>query len=203
MHTTSRQSEKHQHTPMHTGGVSRHDVSEVTQDSLRAPVPYLARMRGLLILTVVLLAGCKASDDRGSAACGLAALAGPTALLAQFSIADQTLASPPRNLPERLVVRQVAGQAYPAIVGRADSMWIIGLQGRLPANVKPGFGVLVQNLNAKAVGVMLYEGTPVEGAPEIGTVSVGEGTVPLIGIQLDPTRIEDPRCPLFPDTVIQ
>jgi hypothetical protein len=124
-------------------------------------------------------------------------------LLGQFGIPDQTLASPPRNLPERVVVRQVAGKAYPAIVGRADSLWIIGLQGQLPANVKPGYGVLIQDLSGKAAGVMLYEGTPVEGAPEIGTVSVGEGTVPLIGIQLDPAKIEDPNCPLFPDSVLQ
>lgn len=166
-------------------------------------VPYLARMRAILLITFLLTSACKASGERGSAACGLAALAGPTALLGQFSVPDQTLASPPRNLPERLVVRQVAGQAYPAIVGRADSLWIVGLQGQLPANVKPGFGVLVQDLNAKPAGVMLYEGTVVEGAPEIGTVSVGDGTVPLIGIELDLAKIEDPRCPLFPDTIIQ
>jgi len=147
---------------------------------------------------------CSGSGKRSpSAACGLAALAGPTALLAQFGIADQTLASPPRNLPERLVVRQVAGRAYPAIVGRADSLWIIGLQGHLPENVKPGVGVLVQDLKGKPLGVMLYEGSPVEGAPEIGTVSLGAGSVPLIGIQLDPAKIEDPNCPLFPDSVFQ
>jgi hypothetical protein len=158
----------------------------------------------LIIVLFLLIQACSAPRDRGpSAACGLAALAGPTALLSQFGIQDQTLASPPRNLPERLVVRQVAGQAYPAIVGRADSLWIIGLQGELPANVKAGYGVLIQDLTGKARGVMLYEGTPVEGAPEIGSVSVGEGTVPLIGIQLDPAKIEDPNCPLFPDSVIQ
>jgi hypothetical protein len=88
-------------------------------------------------------------------------------------------------------------------VGRADSLWIIGLQGQLPVNVKAGYGVLIQDLTGKARGVMLYEGTPVEGAPEIGSVSVGEGNVPLIGIQLDPAKIEDPNCPLFPDSVIQ
>jgi hypothetical protein len=161
-------------------------------------------MLRLLLVPVLVIQGCSSPGDRRpSAACGLAALAGPTALLAQFGIPDQTLASPPRNLPERLVVRQVAGQAYPAIVGRADSLWIIGLQGRLPANVKPGYGVLIQDLAGKAQGVMLYEGTPVEAAPEIGSVSVGAGTVPLIGIQLDPAKIEDPSCPLFPDSVIQ
>ena len=161
-------------------------------------------MRRFLLLPVLFVLACNSSGDRSpGAACGLAALAGPTALLAQFGVADQTLGSPPRNLPERLVVRQVAGAAFPAIVGRADSLWIVGVQGRLPANVKPGFGVLVEDLTGKARGVMLYEGTPVEGAPEIGTVSVGNGSVPLIGIQLDPAKIEDPNCPLFPDSVIQ
>jgi len=161
-------------------------------------------MHRLLLLTTLTLTACSRADDRRpSAACGLAALAGPTALLAQFGIPNQTLATPPRNLPERLVVRLVAGQAYPAIVGRADSLWIIGMQGRLPPNVKAGFGVVILDQSERARGVMLYEGTPVEGAPEIGKVSVGDATLPLIGIQLDPAKIEDPSCPLFPDSVIQ
>jgi hypothetical protein len=161
-------------------------------------------MRRLLVVTFLLLPGCTGSSDgRPSAACGLAALAGPTALLGQFGVPDQTLVTPPGRLPERLVVRHVAGDAYPAIVGRAESQWIIGVQGQLPSNVQPGFGVLIQDLNGRTVGVMLYEGTPVEAAPELGTVSIGNTTVPLIGIKLDPAKIEDPRCPLFPDSVIQ
>jgi hypothetical protein len=161
--------------------------------------------RHVLPLLFFLLA-CNRSPEKssaGSAACGLASLAGPTALLGQFSVPDQTLASPPRNLPERLVVRLVAGPAYPAIVGRSDSLWVIGVDGGLPANVKPGFGVLILDQEGKARGAMLYEGTPVEGAPLIGSVSVGNATVPLIGIQLDPARVEDPRCPFFPDSVLQ
>jgi hypothetical protein len=155
---------------------------------------------------LIVIVACGRSADResgGSAACGLASLAGPTALLGQFSIPDQTLASPPRQLPERLVVRLVAGPAYPAIVGRSDSLWVIGVEGGLPSNVKPGYGVLVLDRDGKARGTMLFEGTPVEGAPPIGTVSVGNATVPLIGIQLDPAKIEDPRCPFFPDSVLQ
>jgi hypothetical protein len=42
----------------------------------------------------------------------------------------------------------------------------------------------------------------VAGAPEIGQVSIGAEMVPLIGIQLDPTKIEDPKCPVFPDSVL-
>jgi hypothetical protein len=166
---------------------------------------YLLRMRRPWISALFLLLACGRSPDKsaGSAACGLAALAGPTALLSQFSIPDQTLASAPRQLPERLVVRLVAGPAYPAIVGRADSLWVIGVDGRLPPNVKPGFGVLIMDQSGKTRGTLLYEGTPVEGAPQIGTVSVGNETVSLIGIQLDPAKIEDPRCPFFPDTVLR
>lgn len=166
---------------------------------------YLLPMRQPGIAALFLLLACGRSPDRSdeSAACGLAALAGPTALLSQFSVPDQTLASPPRQLPERLVVRLVAGPAYPAIVGRADSLWVIGIDGRLPPNVKPGFGVLIMDQSGKARGTLLYEGTPVEGAPQIGTISVGNDTVPLIGIQLDPAKIEDPRCPFFPDTVLK
>jgi hypothetical protein len=168
---------------------------------------YLFPMQYRLLLAGLLLAACSRSPDgkssAASATCGLAALAGPTALLGQFSVPGQTLGAPPRELPERLVVRLVAGPAYSAIVGRADSLLVVGVNGALPPKVKPGFGVLVLDQSGKARGVLLYEGAPVEGAPEIGTVSVANETVPLIGIQVDPSKIEDPGCPLFPDSVIQ
>ena len=164
-------------------------------------------MRSLLALSLVMLSACNRSGDgrasTSSAACGLAALAGPTALLGQFSVPNQTLATPPRNLPERLAVRFVAGPAAPAIVGRVDSLWMIGVEGTAPANVKPGFGVLVLDQSGRARGVLIYEGAPVEGAPEIGKVAIGDLTAPLIGIQLDPAKIEDPGCPLFPDSLLQ
>jgi hypothetical protein len=154
------------------------------------------------LLLLVTVAACGRPADRGSAACGLAALAGPTALLTQFSVPRQTLSTPPRDLPERLVTRVVARPALPAVVGRSDSLLLIGVEGAVPPTVKPGYGVLVLDTLAKARGVMLYEGAPVEGAPPIGTVTVGAATLPLIGIQLDPARIEDPRCPFFPDSVL-
>jgi hypothetical protein len=148
------------------------------------------------------LAGCR--DGRaGAASCGIAALAGPTTLLAQFAVPHQTLGAPPERLPESLVVRLVAGAAYRGIVGKADSLWIVGVDGPLPPTAKPGFGVVVLDLAGKARGVMLYEGPAVEGAPAIGTVSVGAASLPLIGIQLDPAKIEDPRCPFFPDSVLR
>jgi hypothetical protein len=157
--------------------------------------------RRLLPLLLAVVA-CEKPATRGSAACGLAALAGPTALLTQFSVPRQTLSQPPARLPERLVARVVAGPALPAIVGRSDSALVIGVEGAVPAAVKPGYGVLVLDTSERALGVMVYEGTAVEGAPPIGTVTIGSATLPLIGIQLDPARIEDPRCPFFPDSVL-
>ena len=171
----------------------------------RADSPIIFRdmlIRPLLPLVLAVIACDKPASGRGNAACGLAALAGPTALLTQFSVPRQTLSTPPRNLPEHLVARVVAGPALPAIVGRTDSLLVIGVEGTIPPTVKPGYGVLVLDTTEKARGVMLFEGTPVEGAPTIGTVTVGDATLPLIGIQVDPTRIEDPHCPFFPDSVL-
>ena len=160
-------------------------------------------MRKTLFLSLLTLAGACERPASGGAACGLAALAGPTALLTQFSVPHQTLSTAPRRLPERLVTRVVAGPAYSSVVGRSDSMLLIGVEGALPAGVKPGYGVLVLDQQENARGVMLYEGNPVEGAPTIGSVTVGSASLPLIGIQLDPAKIEDPRCPFFPDSARQ
>lgn len=165
-------------------------------------VQYHSPMRSGFLLSALLLAAACERSGGGRAACGLAALAGPTALLTQFSVPNQTLSQAPRNLPERLVARVVAGPALPAVVGRSDSLLLIGVEGSLPAETKPGYGVLVLDQKEKVRGVVLYEGLPVEGAPQIGKVAIGSATVPLIGIQLDPSRIEDARCPMFPDSVL-
>lgn len=155
------------------------------------------------IVGLALVAACGRDAGAGSAACGLAAVAGATTLLQQFGVPNQTLSEPPRRLPERVVVRVVADGAFPAVVGRTDSLLVVGVEGSLPASARPGFGVLVVDQQDRARGVMLFEGTPVEGAPHLGTVSVGGATVPLLGVQVDPTKVEDPKCPFFPDSLVR
>ncbi|MGH7499763.1 MAG: hypothetical protein ACREL3_13030 [Gemmatimonadales bacterium] len=157
--------------------------------------------RALLLLILALAPACEKSSS-GGAACGLAALAGPTALISQFGVPGQTLSHAPSTLPERLVARVVAGPALMAIIGRADTNLVIGVDGAIPPAIKPGYGVLVLDQSEEPRGVVVFEGLPVEGAPPIGTVNVGSATLPLIGIQLDPAKIEDPRCPIFPDSVL-
>ena len=76
------------------------------------------------------------------------------------------------------------------------------MEGSFEADDMPGFGVLVLDLSAAAVGVMLFTGESLEGAPVLGQVSVASEIIPLIGIKLERTRFEDPACPFFPDSLL-
>lgn len=161
-------------------------------------------MRRLVPLLPLLLVAC--GDGRGGAnpICGFAALAGPTQLLEQFRTPNQTLSVPPARLPERTVARFAAGPALPAVVGRRDSLLVIGVDGTPPEGSLPQFGVLVVARGEGVKGVMLYETLPVEGAPRLGDVVVGSRTLPLLGIEVDLNKIQDPRCPpIFPDSLAQ
>lgn len=155
----------------------------------------------LRMTTFLVLAALACSGKDTPAPCGLSAVVGPSLLLSEFSKPGQTLASAPAHLPEHIVVRMVAGPAFPAIAGRADSQWVIGVIGALPSETAPGYGVLVLDLSEKPLGVLLYERAPIDGAPVLGTVNLGALVIPLIGIRVDPERIQDPRCPLFPDSL--
>lgn len=163
------------------------------------------RARASALLALSLLVGACGTREGGSQAssCGIAAVAGPTMLLSEFATPNQTLSVPPARLPERLVARRVAGQAYPALVGRSDTSVVIGVEGDLADGPKPGFGVLVVHPDGSARGVMLFEGPPVKNAPQLGTVTMGNLVLPLIGIQLDPRKYEDPACPFFPDSLLR
>ncbi len=158
--------------------------------------------RALVLGCLVVVSAC--GPPRGGGACGLTAIAGATMLLQEFGVPNQTLGDPPATLPPHLVARVAVGPAFDAVVGRtADSGWVIGIDGTIPPSIKPGFGVLVLDLSGKARGVMVYESDPIQGAPPIGKISIDTLMLPLLGIQLDPGRVEDPRCPLFPDSVMQ
>ena len=161
---------------------------------MRLPLP------GILLV----LAGCSGGGDRPSVNCGIVALASPQSLISQFGIPRQTLSRPPARVPERLVARIAAGPTLPAIAGResgGDSLLVIGVEGSAPGGMALGFGVLVTDLDATVRGVMLYEGLPVEGAPRIGTVTMGSVTAPLLGLEADPEAYDNAECPLFPDSV--
>jgi hypothetical protein len=154
-------------------------------------------------LLPVLLLPALACGPSGAPNCGIAHMAGATMVLEQFGTPNQTLSSAPAILPERLVARLAAGPAYPAIVGRVDSLLAIGVDGALPPNVELGYGVLLLDPEGTARGVMLYEGDPIGGAPVLGTVTMGAAAKPLLGLQLATARYEDAACPAFPDSVLR
>jgi len=147
----------------------------------------------------VLLAAC--GGQGGGASCGFAGVAGANLLLGAFAEPNQTLSAPPRRLPPTLPVRLVAGSLYVADVAPGDSTVTVTLRGTLPPKVVPGSGVLVQEPSGRIRGVVIYEAPPVAGAPHIGTLVSGAVGVPLVGIQVELSRFEDPRCPTFPDSV--
>ena len=150
-------------------------------------------------LSLLLLAGC--SGKGGNYGCGFAAVAGQSMLLDQFTHPGTVVSTLPVGLPEALPVRIALGPAFPSIVGRADTMIVVGVQGTLPATPVVGFGVLVLNPQDKLLGVLLYEGVAIRDAPVLGSVNVGGRDVPLIGIRLDLSRFEKPSCPIFPDSL--
>jgi hypothetical protein len=160
-------------------------------------------MRRLLpLLSLAALAACSSGQTGG--ACGLSAIAGATMLLQEFGTPNQTLGVPPAALPPRLVARVAAGPAFESVVGRTtDSGWVIGVEGAIPEKIKPRFGVLILDTAGAARGVMIFESEPIRGAPQIGRLSMDTLMLPLLGIQLEPSRFEDPRCPLFPDTLLR
>lgn len=160
-------------------------------------------MRPSFLFLFPILAACSPSRGGGNTSCGIAAVAGPAMALGEFNTPGAPLTTAPAALPGQLPVRFVAGPAAPAVVGRAGDSLEVGIEGGIPAEVHPGFGVLLTDLKGNALGVLVYDGTPVLGAPVIGSVTVGPARIPLHGLTLDPARVQDPSCPFFPDSLLR
>jgi hypothetical protein len=163
----------------------------------------MPKLPALLVLVCV-AAGCGGGAKPGGASCGIAAMVGPTQLLNQFTIPQMTLSRAPRSVPERLPARIAAGGAFSSVVGasaQADSVLLVGVEGDVPANFVLGFGVLVVTPSGTAKGIMLYQGPPITGAPQLGTVSFGAMNAPLLGVEADASVYEDPSCAVFPDSL--
>ncbi len=150
-------------------------------------------------ILLAVLTGCERRT--GDFGCGLAAMAGLSLVLEQFNRPGSALARPPADLPDALPVRLALGPALRSVVGRGDSGIVVGVEGSIPPTHQVGFGVLVQDPDGRAKGVILYEGSPIEGAPELGAVNLLGKNIPLIGIRLDIGQYENAACPTFPDSV--
>jgi hypothetical protein len=159
-------------------------------------------MRTLLAALVGLaaLAGC-ARAKPGNYRCGFAAVAGQSMLLDQFTKPGTVLSAVPEQVPEVLPVRVALGPAFRSVTGRADSALIVGVEGELPSTPRLGFGVLVVSPADRVEGVLLYEGSAIQGAPKLGTVNAGALNLPLIGLRIDLAGFQNSGCPIFPDSL--
>jgi len=151
-------------------------------------------------IAILLLAGCSGGKG-GNYSCGFSAVAGQSMLLDEFNRPGRVLAEVPGQIPESLPVRIALGPVFPSVTGRADTMLVVGVEGTLPPTPQVGFGVLVVSPEGKAQGVLLYEGSPIQGAPRLGSVNAGGQDLPLIGIRLDVAQFQSPSCPIFPDSL--
>ncbi len=153
-----------------------------------------------LLLAIAAATACGKASAGGSVSCGIAALTGPLVVHEAFGQGRALDATPP-VAPAALAVRFVAGPVHHGTVATAGpGRWAVVTNGIAPPGMRPGYGVLVVDLQGAARGVLVFEGAPVAGAPPLGTVAIGDTTLPLLGVQLDPADIERPDCPIFPDS---
>jgi hypothetical protein len=147
----------------------------------------------------IFLAAC--AGRAAPANCGIVGVAGPSLLLEEFTKPGRTMSELPDRMPERLVVRLAAGPAYPAIVGKTDSSWVIGIDAPVEANAHLGFGVLVVDPSLGVQGLLVYEGSPIPGAPILGSVNAGTRNLPFHALRANVAAFQDPSCRLFPDSL--
>jgi hypothetical protein len=159
--------------------------------------PPFRALPSLLLLTLLACGGGKS----GGYGCGLTTITGQSLLLDEFNRPGTALSALPADVPGALPVRIALGPSFRAVAGRSDSGLIVGIEGDLPARPVVGFGVLVVSAAGAAQGVLLYEGSPIHGAPLLGTVNAGARNLPLIGLQTDIAKFQDATCPVFPDSL--
>jgi len=158
-----------------------------------------ARRAIAALLLGALAAGC--GPRTGGVGCGLATVAGQSLILEEFRKPGTTLSALPADIPGVLPIRVALGSSYRSVVGRADSMLVVGLEGTLPATPEVGWGLLAVSPAGTAEGVLLYQGDPPQGAPKLGSVNTGAKNLPLVGLTLVVANFQDPICPIFPDSL--
>ena len=160
-------------------------------------------MRYVVASLCAALAAC-GTGRSGSPVCGLAFIAGPTMIYQQLSDPRMIITEAPRGLPAGLPAR-VGGQSAQGTVlvayDRAHQL-TLGYQGtNFPA---PGAGyalLVVDDTSQRVEGVMIYDSNDPK-AVQIGTVvgPAGSNTIPLYGVRVDWSGVNNPKCPLLGDS---
>jgi|ERR1035437_2371968 hypothetical protein len=152
----------------------------------------------LRLIVVPALAACARSAS--SPTCGIAALTRPLAVKQSFAEGN-VLTVLPDATPATLAVRLVAGPAWRGSVVRDRTGWRVTTHGVVSKGAHVGYGVLVVDYHDLPLGVLAFDGHAIAGAPDLGTLAIGDTVVPLLGVRIDPQAVQDPRCPVFPDSL--
>jgi hypothetical protein len=150
------------------------------------------------VALLMLAAACTRTP--GSASCGIEALTRPLAVKQSFAEGN-VLTVVPDATPATVVVRLVAGPAWRGAVAADGSGWRVTTHGAVSARAHVGYGVLVVDFHDTPLGVLVFDGRSVAGAPALGMLAIGDTVVPLLGVRIDPHVLQDPKCPVFPDSL--
>jgi hypothetical protein len=150
------------------------------------------------VALLILAAAC--SRKAGSASCGIEALTRPLAVKQSFAEGN-VLTTVPDETPATLAVRLVAGPAWQGTVAKDGTGWRVSTHGVVSKEAHVGYGVLVIDFHDAPLGVLAFDGHSVAGAPDLGTLAIGDTVVPLLGVRIDPRVLQDPPCPVFPDSL--
>ena len=156
----------------------------------------------VFVLGALLWAGLAACDkNSGSVSCGIDAFTGPLVVKESFG-SGAALAAAPSAMPAGLPVRLVAGPAWHSTVSLdSASGWLVTTHGTLSKQAHVGYGVLVVDFQNRALGVLAFDAKTIRGAPGLGRLAIGDTVVPLLGVRIDPARIQNASCPVFPDSL--
>lgn len=150
------------------------------------------------VALIMLAAACTRTP--GSASCGIEALTRPLAVKQSFAEGN-VLTVVPDVTPATVAVRLVAGPAWRGTVAAEGIGWRVTTHGSVSGQAHVGYGVLVVDYHGAALGVLVFDGRSVAGAPVLGMLAIGDTAVPLLGVRIDPHVLQDPRCPVFPDSL--
>lgn len=149
---------------------------------------------------LLVLAACSGGGGGGSVSCGIASLTGPLVAKEAFAKGN-SLTAPPDSVPASVPLRIVAGQALRGHVTSADSLgWHLSSPDTIAEGTPVGFGVLLVDRKGETLGALVFEGVSIPGAPVLGDLTLRDTIIPLLGVRVDRRQIEDPKCPLFPDS---
>jgi hypothetical protein len=159
------------------------------------------RARAPCLLVAFALAGC-GGDRTRSPSCGLAQIAGPTLIQQQLTKAPYVLTDAPRGLPSVLPARVVGMQQQGEVLVEYERERLVMGYQKTEFPITATYALLVvDDSTQRAQGVLIYESEPPKSYPRLGTVTGGLGgaerIVPLFGVRVDWSSVNNPRCPLL------